>query len=294
MDATKTMVVVLGVLAAGCTPDAGSGSGGGIDVTAQAEGLDAPLDATPDAKAGAIYFLARDGGAIALMKVAGGAPATVAGGLGPARSLAIGGDGSALVVADGGLERVATTDGARARIVEAEDFDARGVDVVLEGGVETVFFTGVDPADGEVGVFRVPLAGGAVEVVSKGFGAADLDGVARASDGTVFASDLGGKVWRVQDGAAPEAVLTDIRVGDPAGVALLRDESTLLISSLSDTGTSQVILLNTADLTTSVFDDVIGANAASGGVHRARDTDVFAWCGVTGSGEGKVYKVDAT
>lgn len=285
-------MVALGLVVVGCAPD--EETGGGVLVRVAADGLDAPLDATPDAAGRTIYFLTHQAGGRALLRVEDGAPVELAAGLGAAaRSLAIAGDGSALAVADGGLERVATVDGARARIAEAEDFDVRGVDVVREGGVETIFFTGVDPADGEVGVFRAPLAGGAVEVVSKGFGAADLDGLARAADGTLYVSDLMGALWRARTGEAPEAVLTDIRVGDPAGVALTRDESTLLISSLSDAGASQVVLLDTAALTTGVFDGGgIGENRASGGVHRARDVDVFAWADVTAGAHGTVYRVE--
>lgn len=285
-------MVALGLVVVGCAPD--EETGGGVLVRVAADGLDAPLDATPDAAGRTIYFLTHQAGGRALLRVEDGAPVELAAGLGAAaRSLAIAGDGSALAVADGGLERVATADGARGRIAEAEDFDVRGVDVVREGGVETIFFTGVDPADGEVGVFRAPLAGGAVEVVSKGFGAADLDGLARAADGTLYVSDLMGALWRARTGEAPEAVLTDIRVGDPAGVALTRDESTLLISSLSDAGASQVVLLDTAALTTGVFDGGgIGENRASGGVHRARDVDVFAWADVTAGAHGTVYRVE--
>lgn len=291
MHAIPRFMVVLGLVVGGCAPD--DETGGGVEVRAAADGLDAPLDATPDAAGQTIYFLTHRTGGPALLKVEGGAPVELAAGLGAgARSLAIAGDGSALAVADGGLERVATADGARSRIAEAEDFDVRGVDVVRDGGVDTVFFTGVDPADGEVGVFRAPLAGGAVEVVSKGFGAADLDGLTRAADGSVYVSDLTGKLWRARAGEAPEAVLTDIRVGDPAGVALTRDGSTLLISSLSDAGTSQVILLDTQASTTSVFDDVIGENRASGGVHRAQDVDVFAWADVTSGDRGTVFRVE--
>lgn len=175
MDAMNRIWVVLGLVVAGCAPD--GETGGGVEVRAAADGLDAPLDAVPDAAGRTIYFLTHKAGGLALLKVEDGAPVEIAAGLGmAARSLALAGDGSALAVADGGLERVATADGARSRLAEAEDFDVRGVDVVRYGGVDTIYFTGVDPMDGEVGVFRAPLAGGAVEVVSKGFGDADLDG----------------------------------------------------------------------------------------------------------------------
>lgn len=274
-----------------CAPDEGP-QGSGVEVRVAAE-VDSPLDATPDPAGRSIYFLAQHEGGRALLRVdEAGAVTAVATGLGEARSLAFSADGAALAVADGGVERIAAMDGARTRIAEAEDFDVRGVEVVRDGGSDVVFFTGVDPMDGEVGVFRVPLAGGAVEVVSKGFADADLDGLTRASDGTIYASDLGGRLWRARAGEAPEAVVTGFVAGDPAGVALTSDGSTLLISALSDAGTSEVVLLDTAMLTTSVFNDVIGENVASGGVHRAHTGDTFAWCGVAKGGDGLVYRIE--
>ena len=54
---------------------------------------------------------------------------------------------------------------------------------------------------------------------------------------------------------------------------------------------SQALLLDTTTYTTSVFNDPIGENRASGGLHRAFDTDTFAWADTTGGGEGTVYRI---
>ena len=59
--------------------------------------------------------------------------------------------------------------------------------------------------------------------------------------------------------------------------------------------TNQVVLLNVADGSSSIFTDVVGQNHNdAGGVHRASKTDVFSWCGTTAGtgGQGTVYRVE--
>lgn len=290
--------VMMGVVAwamSGCTPAADDS--GGIKVRAAADGLERPVDAAPSPDGTRIYFLQDVAGGQGLFAIDGdAAPRQLAAGLSDATSLAIASDGAAVVVAEAtGLVRIAAADGSTAEIAGVATYQPRGLDLVPEAGGDTVVFTGVDPMDATPGVFRVPLAGGEVERLATGFDAdAELDGVTVMADGTAWVTDQRGRIYQVEPGAAPEVVVDDTIVGDPAGVALTLDESTVLVSSVSAAGTSQVLLIDVASKTASVFDDVIHANAGSGGVHRARELDTFAWCGIkSGSGAaGTVYDIE--
>ena len=121
-------------------------------------------------------------------------------------------------------------------------------------------------------------------------------GVAIARDGAVYVTDRGlgrrldGRVLRVAGGQVT-TIARSIRLGNPAGVALTSDGSTLLVSSLAPAaGTAQVLLVDTATLATSTFDDIIGANRSAGGLHRGLRTQVMAWADV--QRPGRVYRVD--
>lgn len=289
-------------------PGSSTGAGGGsgeTSVTSQATLLDALKDAAPSPKANRIFFVAGLPGAAALFAVnspQSGPPETVADGFFAPEGVVVGTDGGTVYVADphtlanGAIYAVPSDGSESAAALDASTgYGPSALDVRFESGSDQVYFTGVDPTDGEAGVFKVPADGGAVAVVAKGFPATGLSGVAVASDGTVFAAGPGadgkGAVFAVK-GGIPEVVLSDVTLGSPAGIALTVDDSTLLVSSLSGPlGTSQVILYDVAAGSTAVFKDGIGQNRGSGGVHRARGSDVFAWAGVTSGGTGVVYRV---
>lgn len=279
----------LALVLAACTP--GAPAGPSLDVQVAADNLDAPLDAAPAADGEGIYVLANHEGELAVLELDAGEVTPIATGLGPARSLDISSDGSFLVVADGGIERIAL-DGTRTRLPGTDDHGARGVDLVRAGSSDLVFFTGVDPETGAAAIYSADLAGGPIEVVATGFADAQLDALVRARDGTFYASDRRGRVWRASPNSPPEQVLSNVGLGDPAGVALTADESTLLVSSVSTSGTSQLVLLDTADLSITLVSDGIGANTESGGIHRAESGDTFAWVGIATSGEGLVYRIE--
>lgn len=301
MGAMSMRCLVVGGLAVclvGCTQEEADS---GVTVRVVAADLGRSIDAARSPDGADIYFLSEVVGVPALQQATdGGAPRSVADGLSDASSLVIASDGAVAVVAaahDGarGLARVDLASGDVAWIPGVEDHAPRGLDLVRGDAGDVVVFTGVDP-DAGPGVFRIGLAGAGLTSLASFPAAAALDGVAMTSDGALFVADTRGSLWHAPAGAAPTEVLTDVILGEPAGVALTLDESTLLISSLSAAGTSQVILLDTATFATSIFADVIGSNRASGGVHRALDADLFAWNGATrpkpgGEGNGLVYDI---
>jgi len=280
-----------------CTPpDDPDAAGPSVEVAAG--NLERSVDAARSPDGAATYFLGDVSGTSGLHQTdPDGPPRAISSDLIGATSLVITSDGAAAIVAaehdgDRGLARVNLADGALTWL-DADGRAARGLDLTRGESGDVITFTGAD-ADGPA-VFRLDLTSPALERIASFPADAELDGVAQAADGALFVADRRGKIWHASAATAPTEILADVILGAPAGIALTLDESTLLISSLSAAGTSQVILLDTAAFTTAIFADVIGENIGSGGVHRALDADLFAWAGVTkprpGEGTGVVYDI---
>ena len=273
-------------------------------LVATVAGADA-LDAVPDPAGRTIFFTTDGPGGPAIMRVpsAGGAVRTVLAGapLVDPTGLALSADGKRLFVADAGARRilVVSRDGRTVRsLAGSRGTRPRGLDVqLLPGGGQRLVFSGVDPADGAPAVLALGARGAkAPTVLAKGAPLRRPQGVAIAGDGAVYVSDRGlgrrldGRVLELAGGQVT-TVASGIRLGNPAGIALTRDGATLLVSSLAPVaGTAQVLLVDTATLATSTFDDVIGANRAAGGLHRGLRTSVMAWADV--QRPGRVYRVD--
>ena len=272
-------------------------------LVATVTGADA-LDAVPDPAGRTIFFTTDGPGGPAIMRVpaGGGSVRTVFAGapLVDPTGLAVAADGRRLFVADAGAGRilVVSRDGRTVRSLPgSRGTRPRGLDVQLRGAAQRLVFTGVDPADGKPAVLALGTSGAPrPTVLAKGAPLRRPQGVAIAGDGAVYVSDRGlgrrldGRVFKLA-GSQVTTIARGIRLGNPAGIALTRDDATLLVSSLAPAaGTAQVLLVNTATLATSTFDDVIRANRAAGGLHRGLRTSVMAWADV--QRPGRVYRVD--
>jgi DNA-binding beta-propeller fold protein YncE len=214
--------------------------------------------------------------------------------------LAVSADGRRLFVADPGAGRilVVTRDGRAVRsLAGSAGTRPRGLEVQPRRTGERIVFTGLDPSDRRPAVLALGARGAKrATVLAKGLPLRRPQGVAIAGDGTLYVSDRGlgrrldGRVLRIAGGQMT-TIARAIRLGNPAGLALTRDDATLLVSSLAPAaGTAQVLLVDTATLATSTFDDVIGVNRAAGGLHRALRSGVMAWADV--QRPGRVYRVD--
>ncbi len=289
------------------------------EVVARAEAFRRPIDAAPSPDGTLIYFSATgdQGSAVFRVPAGGGDVATLSEGGPLARptGVAVATDGSRVYVADqqseaagtggagagaGAILTIPATDGPAAAtpLPGTEGRSPRGLDVTRPAGgdADVIYFTGTDPADGSRGLFRVPAAGGEVTTVADGPPFLAPDSVVVAADGVAYVSDLRtgsgqGQVLRVAGGSVTP-VLTGLHLGAPAGVTLVDDDATLLVSSIDPiTRSDQVLFLDLATGRTDIATDVIGTNKdSSGGLHRARNAPVLAWADVRPGG--RVYRVD--
>lgn len=302
--------------------DSGGDSGGGgasVTVSPVASGSDI-LDATPTVDGEYALWIADDGATLCGTAMSGTDTPVCVGGVASATNLVATADGAGVVLAAQVTtgENIVATSAAVVLATELVSYIiSRGVtsysdyvilsasvgyaptalDLVGSAGAETLYFSGIDPTTSQPGVFKMPLSDTLPEAVAVGFADQIATGLVVAADGTVYAAvpeDNGlGSLFVISEGVATK-IATDIVLGTPAGLALTPDDSTVMVSSLSAVGgTSQVVLVDRASGATSIFNDVIGANVGSGGLHRARATPtIYAWCGVTTGGGGQVYKVD--
>ena len=167
-------------------------------------------------------------------------------------------------------------------------YKPRGLEVANQNGADMIYFTGQDPQDGQQGVFKISAAGDkAPQIVAKGAPLVSPDSVAIASiSGDVYVTDnkAGGKgqgrVWKISGGQVTSLV-DRAWLGNPAGVALTLDEQTLLVSALqTKKGQAKVIVVNLKTAEQNSVTKVIGENPLAGGLHRARNSNSFAWNGI--------------
>ena len=282
-------------------------------VVAQTDQSAMPLDAAPSPDGTVVYYITTgdNGSVLASVPAAGGSATTIVQGapLVKPTGVAVATDGSRVFVADqqalqdsvagksGGVLQVGTAGTPEATLLAGtEGRSPRGLDVVSEGGADVVYFTGLDPANGAPGLFRAPVAGGPVTTVATGSPFVSPDSVVVTAGGVAYVTDQGsgkgkGEVLKVSGGTVTP-VLSDLRLGTPAGVTTVNDDATLLVSSIDATSLSdQVLFLDLASGKTATATKVIGANKDSaGGLHRAHAAPVLAWADV--QRPGRVYRVE--
>ncbi len=147
---------------------------------------------------------------------------------------------------------------------------------------DMIYFTG--KAGDAPAIFKMPAAGGDAQIVAKGQPLVNPDGIAVTANGVIYVSDhtseSAGTVWKIADGKITPLV-EKVKLGNPAGIALLMGNGLLLVSSHQpNSDADQVLLVNLANGETGAVTKVVGENMAAGGVHRAYNANVFSWADI--------------
>ena len=283
--------------------------------TSTATTFHTPLDAalSPDGKTA--YFIALEADEVAVFKNAApsnDAPTRLAGGapLVSPFGLDVSTDGTTLVLSDPGAQldpdvadrgelfAMPTAGGAPTKIDGASGYLPRGIVVVRQAGADVAYFTGREKGTGAPGVFKIPLAGGAVTTVAKEEPFLDPSGVAVANDGTVYVIDAAdpeaatARVIKVSGGLA-SVMLNNLMVGYPAGIALSQDDKTVLVSAIDNqTRTDAVLRIPVAGGDVQSVTTGIDAFEEPAGLHRARNVDTFIWADSRANGGGTVFVIN--
>jgi DNA-binding beta-propeller fold protein YncE len=312
------LLFVMAIIVSGCggTPPApalGDNVVSRMDVATQSGNFQTPLDSAPDSNATNIYFTAGSPSSPGVFRVPADGGAAVALLVGKPfvapTGIAVSSDDQHIYVADpqsddasgkvGQIFVIPASGGAAVALAGSAGTAPRIIDVVNEGGQEMLYFTGNDPTDGQAGVFKLPAAGaGAPTVVAKGAPLVEPEGVTVTQAGVAYVTDRSaagagfGSVFKIAGGIATK-IVERVRVGSPAGLALTKDDAVLLVSALQpDRESDQVLLVKLDTLETGSVTKVIAQNQQAGGVHRARNRNVFSWIDRSAGGSGKVYRIE--
>lgn len=297
-------------------------------IDSAAQSVNTPYDATPDPDGNKIYFTAKSthGAGVFSVPFTGGAVVSITVGtpFSMPYGLAMGTNGQTIYVADptvpmtstvlasgsnqvhqpitkGALYRVPATGGAPKVVPGTERTSPRGLDVTSENGQDVIYFLGNNPSNGEPAVMKIPASGGTLTILHQGAPFVNPVGVSinRTSTAWVVTDDAAsgnglGKVFLLSGNGQIDTLADHVLMGKPAGVTYTFDESLALVSALdANTGTSEVLVINMATRDLGIVNKVIDVNHGSGGLHRARNNNLMAWCGVTvgNGGQGTVFQV---
>lgn len=311
-------------LAAGCS---GSGpapepSGAFTATAASGDGsYSTPLDTTPSSDGSVFYFTAysTEAGAesMGVFKVAAsGGPVTKIFSGAPLQSplgIAISSDDKTLYIADsaaghdpndpdarpgvGQIFKLPVAGGTPMVVSGTEGTRPRGLDLRAEGNNDVLYFSGNDPQSGAPALLRIGTGG--LTTVASGEPFHDPSGVAVADNGDVYVTDSTGSggssrasVIKVAGGAA-SVLVSGLQVGSPAGAALTRSQTLLLVSGRNgDRNADLVYKIRVATGEVSSADAGIADNTDAGGLHRARNADLFSWADLTAGGRGTIYRIE--
>jgi hypothetical protein len=268
----KTLRMCAALALVGCGEDGPSEAP--TSEVVQVAAISLPLDATPSPDGETVYFVTPS----ALYRAAEGAPVKLADI--PRASSVVARDDMLFVGTAQGVLAVPVAGGDPTQVPGTEGFDVRMLDLT-----DRLVLAGAAPGDVE-GVFVVPFSGGTPEAVVTGLDN-EPSGVLALDDGAYVVAMADGRVMRAQ-GEVAEIIFEYEDLGLPATGLALAPDGRLMISSVSASGTAQVLLLDETGATT-VFDQGIGANRSAAGLHRAEGGGTWAWA--DSSEGGGVYRI---
>ena len=255
-----------------------------LEVELVATGDFLPTDAAPSADGSVVWFLTDDESGSALYRVEADGTVVRRAGFEHAMGLAQSADDRTVWVGDArGVWAVPAAGGPVRPVAGGLGYEVHQLDVAGR-----LVFAATAP-DGSEGVFALSPREGRVRRLAGGFEAPPTGAFVLAPGDLVVALE-DGSLYR-QTGGERMLLASGVQMGLPTGMALGPDGSTLMVSSLSEAGTSQVLLVDVDVGVVGTFEEVIGANVGSGGLHQASGAAVWAWAGITSGGSGAVYRI---
>jgi len=263
-----------------------------------------PFDAalSPDGKTAYFTALVDDGAALFSVPASGGMPTKLADLVAPG-SVDVTGDGHTVVVADPGVESSTGALGAIVTVSSSGGMPAviSGTEGTLPRGVAVsgnrIVFSGADPGDGSPGVFETTAGGGLTTLLKTGL--IDPSGVAIAPSGAVYALDAeadGVSTRRLLQAnmGTGTTLVTGLRPGFPSGFAVAENGLAFVVAT-TDATTGNAQLERFALGGTRAGNPVgatIGAFDEPAGLHRASQSDSYAYVDSGASGTGAVFVIN--
>jgi sugar lactone lactonase YvrE len=263
-----------------------------------------PFDAalSPDGKTAFFTALVDEGAALFKVPAAGGTATKLADLVSPG-SLDVSSDGQTVVVADPGIESGSGALGAMVTVSASGGSPAMiaGTGGTLPRGVAVagsrIVFTGTDPADGAPGVFETSQGGGLTTLLKTGI--VEPSGVAVGSTGEVYVLDAEGPgattqhILKIVSGTATELV-KGLRVGFPAGLAVAQNGANLLVASTDPmTGKARLERYSVSGMAAgNPYTGTIGTYDEPAGLHRAVQSDSYAYVDSGATGPGTVFVIN--
>lgn len=283
-----------------------------VEATTQPGNFHTPLDSTPDPLGNFIYFVAigKHGPGVFRVAAAANSPVVeIAAGypLVAPTGIAFSSDGLTIYITDaqawsddgvsGQIFALPANGGTPLPLPGAAGTKPRNLDVIGENGRDVIYYSGQEPRRLRPAIFKLAInAPNTLRIVAQGAPLVAPDGIAVTRTGIVYVADRAsagygrGNVFRL-NGRSIRPITSAVQMGNPAGIALTLDDSTLLVSSHQRNGYDQVLVVDLRTLRTQVFTDVVGENLDAGGLHRAHDRDIYSWIDSTSGGQGTVYLV---
>jgi hypothetical protein len=299
----------------GITTDGGTalGTGNPTTATASADNPDRTvfslaLDAAPSPDGATIYFIGADGNGGAVFSTpaaAGSTPALLTSGgiVGAPLSIAVSSDGTKLYLADpaaqtpndkGAILTEPVGGGTPTLLAETVDFAPRAVAVSKVGGSDEIVFIGTDKTASPDGTFADGVFKDVSGTVTSVLAGGDPATIAVATDGTIYILDQAGSIAKVAVGATTATALAGasqtLNVSFPSGMDVSQDQTALLVSGFDATGKesiARVVIATGAVTQLTLTPALTGAEPA--GLHRAFNTDTYAFVDTGANTSGTIY-----